>query len=1310
MAKRKNKVIHKDITELKESRTGGQVALRGYSYQFLYSCYLMLLSSDENTVFSLEGIEDIDKIRFTNGEETVTHIQLKYSTTRQDASFMKDVLKNYLEAYLISQDRYFKLVYDFSVAKGNLSKLFFGTLDTSSKKYWKDKVEEIEKETSNWNWGNFDFDDFMSRLSFEKVDKSILESEIEKILISRFQIDVNNIILYANAIKLFCFDKMACRGDATCDDLLRCIEKTKFEISKGVQNPAHFWIQRLDFSKTEKYASDYFEGKKATPADIANNLPIERTDLEKEIIDSIRNNTITVIKTSSGQGKTTLAFRAMLALQEEYTPYQITWCNNISELSHIVEYFRIRTRIGEKPILLLDNLDSHLSQWNMLAQLMQTGVTYHYKILVTSRENDWYNYSGDMSNLHSMQIVKPYLSESEAALIFKALQKSGMLHQDVTDWKKAWNRISDRQLLIEYVYLLTHGEMIAERISSQMKEIGMALGGKTKCEILRKVCFADMCGIRLETKALIKNLDETVDLDVGEILKSLAEEFLVHVSTEGDYIEGLHPVRSQHIVNCLHEYISIDETALSVSKIAEKADLSVLFSHYPQFDLNKNDFYSKIADAWWNLSDLSRLVEAIRGAFSGSVMQYFQKNKGLFDDAYRHGGLMLVIIDTCPFAKFEDYDEEIDTLDKLLEIHPDNGNVKYLAGIRDALPRFEISKTDIYCLCQAVYEKLKNTKCTEITDIESYASIIYWLYNMDSSMNLTLNIDLDYIWHNAEQCSLKAMSSLMYSSFCGNKDAYMKYVGDNLPYILSFLKRKTDSHILSVEDGYKTIKVEYILSASEITKGNNESVSRLTDICRTLPIFDLYYSDAIKPKLDILDMYQVPDNSHKEMPRRNLVISFNQEFNGLWLNTIQSNYEFDTKHEWVDHWLLARQKACDMLAASCSCMYKLLANNKLGSVGKDFDQSHARYNSDMIAHLGYPREYRPFEKKPKLPEKFNKAKQGYFSSLQNFANQFVDFIKKEERFERLAVHNLNTALAALPNVQNFFEELSLDTEQKRKHLELKALEEKFLFETYACCEYFKSHMPTQYFNKYQVKTWFLTSQKSSIDAINSQMTELAEKYDALLPRQIYRENTFSCYPILLRNFNIENEDMMNDFLISSLSFLESPYDYLILLQTNATREVMKWGVKFSRRCYQYLDDSLTSGEEKEMDILTTPYPIEVDNKLLDCFEEPLMLQNIQISKPWLGAVADIAEKLWVYSKNRELLSEKEDEQRLCVILGKIRTEILGMLEEAASTATAEEHSFVVKMCEEVFSGEQFSDQELNAIYARIQEETLAELV
>ena len=119
----KTKTIPKpkaSIEELQESRNGGQIALRGYSYQFLYSCYLMLSCKDENTVFNLEGIEDIDKIVSTSDEQKTMHIQLKYSENKQDASFMKSVLKNFLEAYLLDKNRAFKLVYDFSVAKGHL--------------------------------------------------------------------------------------------------------------------------------------------------------------------------------------------------------------------------------------------------------------------------------------------------------------------------------------------------------------------------------------------------------------------------------------------------------------------------------------------------------------------------------------------------------------------------------------------------------------------------------------------------------------------------------------------------------------------------------------------------------------------------------------------------------------------------------------------------------------------------------------------------------------------------------------------------------------------------------------------------------------------------------------------------------------------------------------------------------------------------------------------------------------------------------------------------------------------------------------
>lgn len=1308
MAKKKKRKTNKkppvakaNLQELYESRDGGQIALRGYSYQFLYSCNL-ILSSDTDIAFTFEGIEDIDTVKCSNGNKIITHIQLKYSTQRQDATFMNSVLKNYLEAYLIDRNRHFKLVYDFSVSTGNLSKLFSGSLDKNSKEFWKTKIDNIRKETSLWNWSNFDFEDFIQRLSFENVKKNSLEKSIEDSLIKNFEINTDNISLFANGIKLLCFDKMKSRTEISYKEIMQSIEKIKLDISKGPQNPAHAWIQKIQFSKSDKYSSDYYEGKKATPSDIANNLPVIRTTAENEIINSIDKNTITIIKTSSGQGKTTLALRAISLLTEKYTPYQITRCDNNAELGHIVDYFRMRTRIGEKPLILLDNLDAHLSEWNLLAQLMQTSVTYHYKLLITSRENDWYNFGGDISNLHHLNIIKPTLSEKEAENIYNALRKAEKLYEDITDWKKAWSKIADRQLLIEYVYLLTHGEMIAERISAQMKEIGNASAGGTKFEILRKVCFSDICGIKLETKSLIRGLSANPDSDIGEVLKSLADEFLVHISSEGDYIEGLHPVRSQHIVNRLHEYIALEETALAIAKIASISDISVLFSHFPEFNFNKDSFYANIVSMWLCEPDLSRFVHAIRGAFSGSVMQYFRIHKALFDDAYKHGGLVLVATGLCPFSKFDDYEKEFNTLNKMAEIVPDNTNIQHMITLRDSIPKFRTSKTDIYCLSSALYSQLKEINFTYISDLESYAIIVDWLYNIDPSLNLTPKISLNDLWDNAENNSLKTVSSLMYSAFCGNKDEYSTFVTANLQRIISYLKRKTNSHKLKVSDDNKEIKVEYLLRASEITKGNNESVSRLTDICRTLPIFETYCSDAITPQIDLLAYYQIPNDAHKEIPKKNIIITFHQEFNGLWLRTIESNYEFDTVNAWIDHWLDVRKCACDLLAASSICLHKLLSKRKLGSAASSFNTVHNRYNSIMVAHLSYPREHRPFDKEPEVPKLFTKAKSGYFDGIQNFANQLVSFIKKEEQAKRLAIYNLKTALAALPNVQKLFDDITLNSKHHRKHAELCVLEEKVIFEAYMCCEYYLSHVPETNYNKYQVKAWFLSSIKAEIDKVNSAMTDLTSVYDAVLPKSSYRENTFLCYPILLKNFNPANEEMMNTFLITSISFAESPYDYLLLLLTNDAGEVIPNAIKFPKKAFQYIYDAINLGVEEEMNPLAAPYPIEVTSKMLECFDDEHILQEQHPTNTQLSRIADICQELWIYSKNRELLAEDEDKQYLSDNLSTIKVQISVMIEEIKSSIKNEVLLSITELCANVYTGETFDDKEYNEMISRIQ--------
>ena len=400
----KTKTIPKpkaSIEELQESRNGGQIALRGYSYQFLYSCYLMLSCKDENTVFNLEGIEDIDKIVSTSDEQKTMHIQLKYSENKQDASFMKSVLKNFLEAYLLDKNRAFKLVYDFSVAKGHLSKLVNNILDSDELQYWKATVDEIKNENPQWNWNQLDFDDLISKVSYENIKKAVLAERVEIALIENYDITTDNIKLFANSIKMFCFEKMETRSAVSLNDLKHQIELVKFDISKGAENPAHGWIEKVNFNELTDQESSYYEGKKATPMDIVKGLPVSRVLLEKDIRTSVNNYMVTVIKSSSGQGKTTLALKTQYGLQKEYTPYQLINCSDRGTLRHIVEYFHARIRLGEKPLILIDNLDAHLSEWNQLVQLMQSDVKYNYKILITSRENDWYNYAGDLSNIHA---------------------------------------------------------------------------------------------------------------------------------------------------------------------------------------------------------------------------------------------------------------------------------------------------------------------------------------------------------------------------------------------------------------------------------------------------------------------------------------------------------------------------------------------------------------------------------------------------------------------------------------------------------------------------------------------------------------------------------------------------------------------------------------------------------------------------------------------------------------------------------------------------------------------------------------------
>jgi len=1298
------------IQELQTSRDGGQVALRGFTYQFLYSCYLILSESDYNTVFHLEGIEDIDQIKHGNSSKNITHVQLKYSTLKQDASFLKDILTTFLEAYLLDNTRSFKLVYDFTVAKGNMTKLFDNNLDKISTSYWAGITEQIKTENPLWNWIGFSFESFISRLTFEKKEKDTLVEEIEKKLIETYDITTGNVVLFANGIKICCLEKMERRDSLNKHEIDIVIQNIKDDINKGVQNPAHNWIKKITFDNATTDLNDsYFEGKKPTPHDIACQLPVRRLKLEQEINESIQQNRVTVIKASSGQGKTTLALQAACNLKNEYEIYQLLWCNDSRELGNIVQFFSSRVKLGEKPLILIDNLDSQLAEWNRLAQLLQEEVSYHYKLLLTTREDDWYSYGGNLSNVKSLNVVKLSLNEEEAQGIYEVLVKVQKIHPSISDWRKSWTKVAKQKLLIEYMYLLTHGEMLSERIAHQIFQINNTDTGKIKCEILRIVCFADICGIKLPVNKLIANLSETSSRDYGELLKSIENEFLIRVDMAEKYVEGLHPVRSQHIVEKLHEFVDIDETALQIVQISDTSYFSKLFSNLPKVVLNKSVFYSKIADSLWNRNDLSHYVLALQGVFSGSVMQYLLCNQHNYDDANEHGGLFIFDMALNPFTRFEEFDHSLNTLDDLRRTMPDNINIQCLCNLRDTTPKIVLPQTDIYYFCASLFEKLKDHDLFDITtDVVSYSSIIYWLINIDPSFNLSKNVSLEKIWSGKDKYSVDVLSSIMYTCFCGNREDYMNHVKANVPSILIYLKASTQSLRVYVSENENEIHVEYILLPSDIRKGNEESVSRLKTICKMLPIFDKYCADSLKPTIEMLSGYKIPDDAHKTMPLRNLFIMFHQEFTSLWSKTIMSNYECDSILEWIDYWFSIRKNIIVLSQKSVACICKQLEGKPLGSLAPEIDSLRIEMNKKLIKEFRFPYEDRPFDEKAKIPEGVSKIKSDYFQSTSNFFDQLASFLLRDSNKARLALINLRATKSSLVKMQKYFENIA--DEQgilMQQHHEICMLEEQNLQNLMMACLYYDEHQPSQFFNKYQIKSWYKESYKNAMEKAKQALCGLSAGHCIIFPEKYYYDGILSFYPIIVHNLDMTDGTLLIEFFCQCIPFAELDFDYLVVLCRNKQDKIIPSGLRISKDFLKRLKIAIDTEDITLVEQLTPPFPEEVTKQILECFE--YQYETFSPIVTGYEGIDRVAELLWAFSKSQEELSDGSDAEYRRHIESDYKAEILNFLRTVESRISETDFSEIFQLCNDVFSGYAFNDVSFNIFYNKLVVKSLEQI-
>ena len=299
---------------------------------------------------------------------------------------------------------------------------------------------------------------------------------------------------------------------------------------------------------------------------IAAGLPIERSLWEKEIMGAIDNFDITVVKASSGQGKSTLAWRVAQAFsQQNYTVYELTEIG-VNGVNDVFTFIQSRLKAGLLPLIVIDGLNEDVKDWAYLAE--KTQILRGVKFLLTSREEDWFRYGKQKVSRLYLKSVNIELSEGEAQMLFTAFKKQGKIHVNILHWQIAWEKVRDKKLLIEYVYLLTQGNMIHERLEEQILFLQKENDSTAKINILRLISIADMLNIKIMTKNLLQFIEHSIGFknDKGSILNSLKLEY--HIQLEENYwVIGLHPVRSSHIAQILHQTLPYSETLINLISI-----------------------------------------------------------------------------------------------------------------------------------------------------------------------------------------------------------------------------------------------------------------------------------------------------------------------------------------------------------------------------------------------------------------------------------------------------------------------------------------------------------------------------------------------------------------------------------------------------------------------------------------------------------------------------------------------------------------------------------------------------------------------
>lgn len=734
----------------------------------------------------------------------------------------------------------------------------------------------------------------------------------------------------------------------------------------------------------------YYDGKSARMRHILEGLDAPRPRWQPAIAEMLTHVQVCVIRASSGQGKSTLLYRY---LHDHFTAdamYRLTTCVKEEHAIQVASYLRTLISAADYPFLVfVDNLDSSVQMWHkVVAELAGQNIRF----LITTREEDWYRY-GQSLNAFVWGTIKPDLSREEARAIFLYFRKQNKIDPSVASADWAYEQVADKQLLIEFVYLITHGQMLAERIDQQIKAISQSEADAAKLNILRLVSTAQVYGTRLNTQALLQIVNS--QRDMASVLESLEAEYIENYN---GYWEALHLVRAEHLMRRLHKIHPIEQTLNQLITNLGLDDLAALILNVfadPELNIDQMLPVLVVRCQTKPLSFINTIVESL---FVASEEQYIQVHESLFDEIVAEGGpdiLILIAGATLPI-----------------------GEPASLPFIREQLPRLN----DLLARFQSREE------------LGTQRTIQRFLSEILPTISLTWNIPLVDLAGFSNWCQAFDVLQAEVKAFLSNADwqnlvyqtnsidaAHMLYIyyqqlPEEYTYFLSnnkhhlFSQFKLWFKVLDIREDNKDLYIQFLVDESSDSKSiKDQAVSRLEYLQLCFPQHQTYHAQGIYPSLGT----QLPelDDSHKNLSSQTLNWLLYAPKNKLYRELLEKHYASHSAFDWMHHWFELRRKTLGFLqslSGTYTHMFKQRQMNKIpaSTTGKELTNL---YKQTPVLPI-------------RLLSQFNSQDEvirNWRRPMNNFLNQ-LDHQSPQDTKNHLMRYNLKEAVQNTPGMHQAF--------------------------------------------------------------------------------------------------------------------------------------------------------------------------------------------------------------------------------------------------------------------------------------------------